>query len=186
MMVYHFNRGKDMSVKDLFETSLLIEQLQDELATIDERLESGEITDAGAEEKRIANEYATTAEHLEELVDSITYSIKKRQAEIDLMQDTIRQAQKRKASAEKALGRFKDLMLQYMNMQGVKKIKGTAYPMFIMTTQHVKYTGDPKDLPPECQRITIEPDKKALKERLAAGDFIPGAVIEHGSTLVVR
>lgn len=175
-----------MNVKDLFQTSLLIDQLQEELATIDDRIEDGEITDIDEEMKRITDKYSVTAEHLTELVDSVTFSIKNQKALIEVMKDTIQCAQARKKSAENALDRFKLLMIVYLGMNDIRKIKGTAHTMYTMNTKHVEFTGEANDLPDDCKKTTVEPKLKVIGEHLNKGEIIPGASIEKGTALVVR
>jgi len=135
------------TVIDLLHISDDITQLQDELATIDERFEAGEFEDIAGEEKRIVEAYSDLCDHIEENVDDITYSVMMQKAKISVMDQTIKRAQGRKKTAEKGLDRFKNLIRGFMELRNISKIRGAAHTMYLTHSVGTEYEGDPEKLP---------------------------------------
>lgn len=85
---------------------------------------------------------------------------------------------KRKKSLENREVFLKSLVVNSLQMFGLTKIKGEAYKVWLSETASVDMLeGWEKILPDHLSRCktAIEPDKKAILDRLKAGEAVPGA-----------
>ena len=79
------------------------------------------------------------------------------------------------------------LMFKLMQAAELKKLELAPATLSIRAGQPKVIITDETALPPDCVRIRTEPDKVAIKERMARGEQIPGAEMSNAEpTLAVR
>lgn len=95
----------------------------------------------------------------------------------------------RQAGFDQQIASVRAWVQKLMEHANVTSVPVPAATFFIRTgTPSVKITHEPS-LPPDCLRVitTTKPDMDAIKERLARGDVVPGAVMSNAApTLAIR
>jgi len=100
----------------------------------------------------------------------------------------------RMANAKARLDRFeqrsdavRSLMFKLMTHAGLRRVVLPEATLSIRAGQPRVIITDESALPPECIRTRTEPDKIAIKERLARGEHVPGAELSNSEpTLAMR
>lgn len=108
-------------------------------------------------------------------------------AAADAAREAARRQQEHARRLEARIGRARDQVREAMTTAGVARAgalsirkSGGAAPV------HVDEGADFSAWPPECVRVKVEPDLRAVREALGRGDAVPGARIgERGLYLVV-
>lgn len=81
-------------------------------------------------------------------------------------------------------------LLAFMQEFGLKKIERPEATLSMSPGKpSVGFAGDfdARNLPEDCQRVSVDADKARVKERLEAGEDLPGCFLTNGSTsLTVR
>ena len=93
---------------------------------------------------------------------------------------------KRKKSLENREAFLKSLVVNSLQSFGQTKIKGDAYKVWLSESTSVDMLPEwEKVLPPHLttQKITVDPDKNAIKELLKAGQVVPGARLKTSINL---
>lgn len=87
--------------------------------------------------------------------------------------------QKKKSALARERDRFKSAMVQHASALGVDSLPAEQGKVRIMESKSV-VVSDASLLPQQFQRtkITVEPDKKAIKEAIESGQDVRGAAIE--------
>lgn len=90
-----------------------------------------------------------------------------------------------KAARKKALERFSGYVVSCMDHMKVVKLEGELSKITIRKPAKVVMITNEDDLPIDCLNIqtitTKKPDKKLIKQKLEAGEEIPGAKIIEGA-----
>ena len=109
----------------------------------------------------------------EEIIDGINVKMEERKA--------------RRARFEQRYEAMRELARKLMDQAGLRKLVLPAATLSIRTGQPKVIITDETALPPDCVRIRREPDKVAIKERLARGETVLGAEMSNAEpTLAVR
>lgn len=154
---------------NLFEIDDRIEELIDE--------ETGVITDVEALE---ALEMERDAK-----ISNIGCLIKESKAEQDAIKKAKQDLDKRLKVAENRERSCKTYLATYLN--GAKFKDGRVSISYRSSTStEVDEDIDLNKLPDDCKKITIEPSKTAIKERLEAGEVIEGCRLVQKNNLIVR
>lgn len=103
--------------------------------------------------------------------------------------DAMKEAEERMAKRRKAVLNRVEQMKAYLlhNMQAcqIKKIDGPEFSLSVRDNPASVVILDPAELPPELmvEKVSHSPDKRAIKERIEAGEVVPGARLERGQSL---
>lgn len=105
----------------------------------------------------------------------------------DAIAARVRDLQARKARAEKRKDMTRTLMLRVMKAAGIKKAPLVEATVSVGKGRDSVEIVDADALPDELVRVERVPDKKAILEKLAANENVPGAALKvGGETLTVR
>lgn len=106
--------------------------------------------------------------------------------DIDAVDAEIERLQERKRLMSNRKGQIINYLRENMEASGITKI---ACPLFTITLAKGRESvivDDEKSLPDDLMRVStkIEPDKKAIGDRLKAGEEIKGAHLERGQSSI--
>ena len=120
--------------------------------------------------------------------DGIAFAIRRENAGIQFLKDEEQRLRVRRQAKERALGRFREHLLQVMTIHGIKKIKGDKSTLSLREDKRVVIECNPQELPNPYveQRIDWVPDKRLIKDALAAGIEVPGARLEVSKSVQIR
>lgn len=105
----------------------------------------------------------------------------------DAIAARVRDLSSRKARAEKRKEMARALMLRVMRAAGIKKAPLVEATVSVSKGRDSVEITDADALPEELVRVERVPDKKAILEKLAAKENVPGAALKAGGeTLSVR
>lgn len=109
---------------------------------------------------------------LEDKFDSYVYVAKEIQADIKVLEDTIKELTARKTSKENNLKRLKEVMTIVMNSTGKTKFKTALHSYWVQANPEsvVIDAENVRDIPEDYLKFKEpEPDKKAIKEAIKDG-----------------
>lgn len=106
-------------------------------------------------------------------------------AQIKAYQEEENRLAKRRGALERRLAGMKAYVMQQMERVGLTQVRGIV-PVRVQASAPHLVVDNPDLLPRECF-IPLEPllDKAAVRERLKAGESLPGAHLEAGKHLRV-
>ena len=120
---------------------------------------------------------------LDDKFDNYVYVAKETQADIKVLEETIKELQARKASKENNLKRLKEIMTMVMNTTGKVKFKTALHSYWVQKNPEgvVIDTKNVWDIPEDYLKFADpEPDKTAIKAAIKDGvDFQGLAHIEQ-------
>lgn len=105
----------------------------------------------------------------------------------DAIAARVRDLQARKARAEKRKDMARALMLKVMQAAGIQKAPLVEATVSVSKGRAGVDVVDADALPADLVRVERVPDKKAIMERFAANENVPGAVLREATpTVTVR
>lgn len=121
-------------------------------------------------------------------VDAIGFIQDQTKSQIELLKDQEAKIRARRKALESASERLRNYILDVMQANGLKKIKGNSRTIFTRSTEAVQVDGNPQDLPNEYVEMRVEyrPRKAELKKALKGGQEIPGARLETRESVTIR
>ncbi len=121
-------------------------------------------------------------------VDAIGFVQDQTKSQIELLKDQEARIRSRRKALENAGNRLRQYILDVMQANGLKKIKGNSRTIFTRSTESVQVDGNPQDLPSEYVEMRIEyrPRKSELKKSLKDGHDIPGAKLKLSESVTIR
>ena len=104
--------------------------------------------------------------------------VRNAEAEAKMCDEEKRHFAEREGMALKRVARTKAYMMYVLRQLNERKIKTPLYSTWTQTSSSVKIDDSVSisELPPEYQRVTIEPSKPALMEAFKAGKELPEGV----------
>ena len=136
----------------------------------------------------------TALQYLDELgiqetqkADGVIYAIRKRQSEIHFLKEEEDRIRARRKSAEKRLQEFKDYLTGIFEREGISRIKALKGTLYLRQSTSVEVT-DIDSLPADLvhTKVSFEPLKKDIKEKLKKEVDVPGARLDTRKQLCVR
>lgn len=138
-------------------------------AALDE--EAGELTPA------LEDWFAKVQADLEGKTDNYCALIREFELRAAVRKEESDRLQKRIAADMGLARRLKARLQSFMEETGTPKIETPRYRVSVAGNggkEPLEINAPPEDLPPDCQRVTVEADTDALREYLKAGQEIPG------------
>jgi hypothetical protein len=124
---------------------------------------------------------------LREFLVAVTRRMVEAEAFADGIGDLITETKARQQRFEQRSEAMRSLAFRLMNAAEVRKVELPQATLSIRAGVPRVIVTDEAALPPNCVRIKREPDKVIIKERLAAGETVPGAELNNSPpTLTVR
>ncbi|GLK78013.1 hypothetical protein GCM10008171_32670 [Methylopila jiangsuensis] len=87
---------------------------------------------------------------------------------------------KRRDASAKREEALRAMAFRLMQAADLRKVPLPEATLSIARVAPSVIVEDPDALPAELTRTKVEPDKKAIKERLDAGEIVPGATLSNG------
>ena len=160
----------------LYEIQTAYQQLMDELIQAD-----GEIT-LEQEERLVIYE-----QELEVKAENYSKVIKTIDAETKMIDEEIKRLQTMKRSRQRAIDRLKTALKNALEVFDIPKLKTGLFTISLRKSEAVQINVSAEELPKDCQVIKIEPISKAeLKQRIKAGEEIPGVEIQENLNLQIK
>lgn len=100
------------------------------------------------------------------------------EAEIDNLKERLDRLNRKVANSKEA----------YKSYLAGEKIKTGRLSVSYRRSSSVDYTGDPESLPDGLKTVKVEvkPDKKAIRQRIEAGEEIQGARLVENVSLIIK
>ena len=157
-------------------------ELTTELKNIYEQIENGEeLTE------EMENALVLTEKNLQAKAIDYGYVIKSLDAEMEMFDNEIKRLQERKKQLAKTQDLLKNNLTNAMQEFGITEMKGRTIKLSFRKSESVDvYNVDA--LPDEFKRtkVTVEPDKIAIKEALKNGEVVEGATLSIKDNLQIK
>ncbi len=135
----------------------------------------------------IANTIEALAGDVEKKSINVAAYYKNLQKEVAAMKDYEKEMRDRRRRLENHTERLREYLKSNMQRCGMQKIKGTEFTISIRKSPDSVVIDDAYSLPQDyIDHIDIHPDKNKIKQAIQAGEKIPGAHLETGSSLIIR
>lgn len=122
-----------------------------------------------------------------EKVDAISFAVRKRKGQIEWLKQEEQRLRRLRQSMERRVDDFRNYLVALMQRYRVKTLKGNAGSLSLRKSSSVEVLNL-SALPEAYKEVVVEekPRKKELREALAAGEVIDGAMLIQNTTLTVR
>lgn len=135
----------------------------------------------------IANTIEALAGDVEKKSINVAAYYKNLQKEVAMMKEYEKEMRERRRRLENHAERLREYLKSNMQRCGIQKIKGTEFTISIRKSPDSVVIDDAYSLPQDyIDHIDIHPDKNKIKQAIQAGEKIPGAHLETGSSLIIR
>lgn len=138
-----------------------------------------------------AQTYSDTLEGVEGAfevkAEKVVYAILGMDRRAQLMKDQLRRFRERIGIVEQNAQYLRTYLQHGLESTGKKRLETPAFSMSLRKTTAVIIT-DEEEVPSQLTRTTTStaPDKNAIKAMLLAHEEVPGAELEHRTTLLIR
>lgn len=127
------------------------------------------------------------ATEAKELLSQIVRRIGERQSLANAAAEYAKEISERKARMERAVEALRSLAFKVMSAGDLQKMELPEATLSIRKGTPKVIVTDETVLPPDCVKTAVSPDKAAIKEKLSAGQTVPGAQLSNGEpTLSIR
>lgn len=131
--------------------------------------------------------YAGLEGTLKEKIEASCKVIKNSDAEIEALSNEMARLSARKKTIENRTAWLKGYMQENLEAMGLDKVDTYLFSVRIQANPpSVDVTIEAEKLPEEYQRVTIAPDKTAIKEALKAGIDIEGCTLSQSKSLRIK
>jgi len=157
-------------------------ELTTELKSFYEQIENGEEFTEEMEKALVLTE-----QNLQTKAIDYGYVIKSLDAEMEMFDNEIKRLQERRKQLAKTQDMLKDRLTGAMQEFGITEMKGKTIKLSFRKSESVDvYNVDA--LPEEFKRtkVTVEPDKIAIKEALKNGEVVEGATLLIKDNLQIK
>lgn len=137
-----------------------------------------------------AQTYSDTLEGVEGAfevkAEKVVYAILGMDRRAQLMKDQLRRFRERIAIVEQNAQYLRTYLQHGLESTGKKRLETPAFSMRLRKSTAVVITSE-EEVPSQLTRTTMTtaPDKVAIGKQLKAGEFVPGAELEHRTTLII-
>jgi len=121
------------------------------------------------------------------IVTLLVRAVGEAEADVDVIGERLVALATRRDRAKRRAETMRGLLLTVMEAAGTQKWKHPEFTVSVSQGRPGVLIINPDELPPECLRTTVEPDKAKIKQLLEAGTPIAGAVLANGvAALTIR
>jgi hypothetical protein len=138
-----------------------------------------------------AQTYSDTLEGVEGAfevkAEKVVYAILGMDRRGQLMKDQLRRFRERIGIVEQNAQYLRNYLQHGLESTGKKRLETPAFSMSLRKSTAVIITSE-EEVPSQLTRTTMTtvPDKVAIGKQLKAGEMVPGAELEHRTTLMIR
>lgn len=161
------------------------ENISERLEHLQERLDNGELPPP--DDSEVQELLGLIEGDLADKLEAYRYVILNKEAQEKSYKAEITKLQQGKKYVENDIGRLKRAMLTAVKASGQKKFEFDVGSVAIQKSpESVRLDIDPKHLPPEFQKVTVEADTAAIKKFLKDGGEIKGVTLVQGEHLRIK
>jgi hypothetical protein len=122
-----------------------------------------------------------------DFLSQVIRRIGERQSLANAAGEYAKEISERKARLERGVEALRSLVFKIMSAGDLKKAELPEATLSIRNGTPRVIVTDEAVLPPDCIRMTVSPDKTVIKEKLTAGQSVPGAELSNGEpSLAIR
>lgn len=122
---------------------------------------------------------------LKEKAINYGYVIRSFEYENDIIDTEIKRLKALKEQKEKAIQKLKDAVLDAMNLYGIEKVESPALKLSFRKSESVEISEN-LDKRFMIEKVTLQPDKVAIKEAIKKGEQVEGAVLVINQNLQIK
>lgn len=122
---------------------------------------------------------------LKEKAINYGYVIRSFEYENDIIDAEIKRLKALKEQKEKAIQKLKDAVSDAMNLYGIEKVESPALKLSFRKSESVEISEN-LDKRFMIEKVTLQPDKVAIKEAIKKGEQIEGAVLIINQNLQIK
>ena len=122
---------------------------------------------------------------LKEKAINYGYVIRTFEYENDIIDAEIKRLKALKEQKEKAIQKLKDAVSDAMNLYGIEKVESPALKLSFRKSESVEISEN-LDKRFMIEKVTLQPDKVAIKEAIKKGEQVEGAVLVINQNLQIK
>jgi hypothetical protein len=122
---------------------------------------------------------------LKEKAINYGYVIRSFEYENDIIDAEIKRLKALKEQKEKAIQKLKDAVSDAMNLYGIEKVESPALKLSFRKSESVEIS-EKLDKRFMIEKVTLQPDKVAIKEAIKKGEQVEGAVLVINQNLQIK
>ena len=122
---------------------------------------------------------------LKEKAINYGYVIRSFEYENDIIDAEIKRLKSLKEQKEKAIQKLKDAVSDAMNLYGIEKVESPALKLSFRKSESVEISEN-LDKRFMIEKVTLQPDKVAIKEAIKKGEQVEGAVLFINQNLQIK
>lgn len=122
---------------------------------------------------------------LKEKAINYGYVIRSFEYENDIIDAEIKRLKTLKEQKEKAIQKLKDAVSDAMNLYGIEKVESPALKLSFRKSESVEISEN-LDKRFMIEKVTLQPDKVAIKEAIKKGEQVDGAVLVINQNLQIK
>ena len=122
---------------------------------------------------------------LKEKAINYGYVIRSFEYENDIIDAEIKRLKALKEQKEKAIQKLKDAVSDAMNLYGIEKVESPALKLSFRKSESVEISEN-LDKRFMIEKVTLQPDKVAIKEAIKKGEQVDGAVLVINQNLQIK
>lgn len=122
---------------------------------------------------------------LKEKAINYGYVIRSFEYENDIIDAEIKRLKVLKEQKEKAIQKLKDAVSDAMNLYGIEKVESPALKLSFRKSESVEISEN-LDKRFMIEKVTLQPDKVAIKEAIKKGEQVEGAVLVINQNLQIK
>jgi len=154
-------------------------QIKNEYLTLASQLEQGELT------PEIEQQLQINEEQLKEKAINYGYVIRSFEYDNDVIDAEIKRLKQLKEQKENAIDKLKNAVSDAMQLYGIEKIDSPTLKLSFRKSESIEVSEniDKKYL---IEKITLQPDKQAIKKDIKDGKQVEGAVLVTNYNIQIK
>ncbi len=133
----------------------------------------------------LSQDLAINETELKEKAINYGYVIRSFEYENDIIDAEIKRLKALKEQKEKAIQKLKDAVSDAMNLYGIEKVESPALKLSFRKSESVEISEN-LDKRFMIEKVTLQPDKVAIKEAIKKGEQVEGAVLVINQNLQIK
>ena len=154
-------------------------QIKNEYLTLASQLEQGELT------PEIEQQLQINEEQLKEKAINYGYVIRSFEYDNDIIDAEIKRLKQLKEQKENAIDKLKSAVSDAMQLYGIEKIDSPTLKLSFRKSESIE-VSDNLDKKYFIEKITLQPDKNAIKQAIKQGEQVEGAVLVTNYNIQIK
>ncbi len=154
-------------------------QIKNEYLTLASQLEQGELT------PEIEQQLQINEEQLKEKAINYGYVIRSFEYDNDVIDAEIKRLKQLKEQKENAIDKLKSAVSDAMQLYGIEKIDSPTLKLSFRKSESIE-VSDNLDKKYFIEKITLQPDKNAIKQAIKQGEQVEGAVLVTNYNIQIK